>query len=155
MENNFEDMRPDDAASALDALSADRQRLVADFQVPWPLMAAFGGVGAWWVAGAATATPGENYTPPSTGWLGVAAALIIAYLVRRETGIQFRKMGARASWATVGIVLICLTLFSVSLGLVSFGMHWAIAMTSLIAFIATTLLAGYAFRSAAETLARA
>ncbi|WP_232466141.1 hypothetical protein [Diaminobutyricimonas sp. LJ205] len=115
-------------------------------------MAALGGVGAWWVSTAAATNPGENYEARSSGWLALVSALVIVYLIQRETGIRFRAMGARAGWAMTGIVAACLLLFSVSLGLVSFGLHWAVALTSLAAFAATTWLAGVAYRSAVESL---
>ena len=101
---------------------------------------AFGGVGAWWVSAAVLANPGESDEPPSSGWLALVGTLVVAYLIRRETGVRFRKMGTRAGWAMAGIITICLMLFSLSLGLVSFGMQWAVALTSLIAFAATTWL---------------
>jgi hypothetical protein len=66
--------------------------------------------------------------------LGLVAALVIFHLIRRETGIRFRKMGPRAVVVTIAILALCLTLFSISLGLVSFGARWAVALTSLSAF---------------------
>lgn len=154
MESNLRGLSPDDAANALDMLASDRKRLAASLQIPWVLLAAFGAVGAWWVSTAATTNPGENYDPPSSSWLALVGALVVAHLIRRETGIRFRTMGAHASWALGGIVASCLALFSVSLGLVSFGLRWPVALTSLAAFAATTWLAGVAYRSAVELLAR-
>ncbi|TFC82406.1 hypothetical protein E3T28_16005 [Cryobacterium sinapicolor] len=154
MENQFQDPSPDEAAASLNTLSTDRERLAASVHVPWVLLAAFGGVGAWWVSAAAATNPGENYEPPSSGWLALVGTLVVAYLIRRETGVRFRKMGTRAGWAIVAIAAACLVLFSVSLGLVSFGMQWAVTLTSLIAFAATTWLAGVAYRSAVEQLRR-
>lgn len=154
MENHFKDPSPDEATAALNTLSTDRERLAASVHVPWALLAAFGGVGAWWVSAAAATNPGEDYEPPSSGWLALVGTLVVAYLIRRETGVGFRKMGTRAGWAMVGIIAVCLVLFSVSLGLVSFGMQWAVALTSLVAFAATTWLAGVAYRSAVEQLRR-
>lgn len=154
MENQSKDPSPDEATDALNALSTDRERLAASIHVPWVLLAAFGGVGAWWVSAAAATSPGENYEPPSSSWLGLVSALVIAYLIRRETGVHFRTMGARAGWAIVGIITVCLVLFSISLGLVSFGLQWAVALTSLAAFATTTWLAGVAYRSAVEKLRR-
>jgi len=116
------------------------------------LLAASGALGAWWVAAAATASPGRNYEPPSAGWLALLGAFVVAYLIRRETGIRFQAMGARAAGALIGIVVTCLVLFSVSLGLVSFGLRWAVALTSVAAFAVTTWLAGVAYRSAVEKL---
>ncbi|MBP1325471.1 hypothetical protein JOF28_000703 [Leucobacter exalbidus] len=152
MENNFSGPSPDAATDALNALSADREQLAANVNVPWALLAAFGGVGAWWVAGAASASPGESYEPPTSSWLAIVVTLVVSYLITLETGIRFRSMGARAGWATVAIIAICLALFSLSLGLVSFGAYWAVSITSLIAFALTTWLAGVAFRSATEKL---
>ena len=154
MENYSKDPSPDEAIASLNTLSTDRDCLAVSVHVPWVLLAAFGGVGAWWVSAAAATNPGENYEPPSSGWLALVGTLVVAYLIRRETGVGFRKMGTRAGWAMVAIIGVCLVLFSVSLGLVSFGMHWAVALTSLAAFAATTWLAGIAYRSAVEQLHR-
>lgn len=154
MENNLPDPSPAEAASALDTMAADRQRLAKSVHVPWVLLAAFGSVGAWWVATAATANPGVNYAPPSSGWLALVGALVVVHLIQRETGVRFRTMGWRAGWALAGIVFICLALFSVSLGFVSFGLRWPVALTSVAAFVATTWLAGIAYRSAVELLGR-
>ncbi len=122
--------------------------------MPWPLLAAFGGVGAWWVAAAASARPGEDYEPSASSWLALVAVLVIAYLLRRETGIGFRAMGATAAWAVVGSIATCLILFSVSLALVSLDLHWAVVLTSLGAFAVTTLLSGVAYRSALGKIRR-
>lgn len=152
MESHSGHPSPDEAAAVLDTLSTDREHLAASMQVPWALLAAFGGVAAWWVSAAVATSPGETYESPSSGWLALVCALVIAYLIRRETGIRFRTMGARAGWATAGIVAACLLLFSISLGLVSSGLPWAVALTSLVTFATTTWLASVAHRSAVEHL---
>lgn len=121
-------------------------------RVPWALMAAFGALGAWWVGAAASAEPGGPYEPPVTGWMALLGALVVAHLVRRETGVRFRAMGARATWAVIGILVTCLALFSVSLGLVSMDLRWGVAITSVAAFVITTGLAGLAYRSAVKNL---
>lgn len=154
MENNSPELSPDEATYALNTIAADRKRLAKSVHVPWALLAAFGAVGAWWVATAATANPGENYAPPSSGWLALVGALVVVHLIRRETGVRFRTMGARAGWALTGIVAVCLVLFSISLGFVSFGLRWPVALTSLAAFAMTTWWAGIAYRSAVELLGR-
>lgn len=155
MENDFERRpSPEEAAASLRGLAADRQALANGVHVPKMLLAALGGVAAWWVAGAAGANPGENYEPPTSGWLGLVAALVIAHLIRRETGIRFRQMGLRAGLVTVAILVLCLVLFSISLGLASFGARWAVVLTSLCAFGMVTWLAGIAFRSALDQLRR-
>ena len=155
MENDFEGRpSPEEAAASLRDLGADRQALADRVQVPTMLLAALGGVAAWWVAGAAVANPGENYEPPTSGWLGLVAALVIAHLIRRETGIRFRKMGPRAALVMAAIPVLCLILFSISLGLVSFGARWAVLLTSLSAFGLVTWLGGIAFRSALNQLRR-
>lgn len=138
----------------LDALQADRDRLVEKARVPWLLLALFGGVAAWWVAATAVTHPGGAYEPSSSTWLAPVAALGIAYFIRRQTGIGFRVMGARATWAVIAIIAMCMILFSVSLGLVSLGVHWAVALTSLAAFIGTTLLSAAAYRSALTRIRR-
>jgi K+ transporter len=153
MENNFEGPpSAKDAAAQLRNLASDRQALADNVRVPRALLAALGGVAAWWVALAATASPGENYEPPVSGWLVLVAVLVIMHLIRRETGIRFRKMGARAAMATIAILAVCLILFSISLGLVSFGAYWAVGLTSLSAFVLVTWLAGIAYRSALDQL---
>lgn len=154
MENDLRRPTRDDVAEVLDTLHADRQRLASATKAPRLLLAAFGALGAWWVAAAATADPGANYEPPASGWLALVGVLVVAYLIRRETGIQFRTMGARAGWAVAGIVASCLVLFSISLGLVSFDLRWAVALTSAAAFVVTTALATLAYRSAIAKLCR-
>ena len=152
MENYLQDPSPDDAAIALNTLTTDRERFAAGVDIPWALLAAFGAVGAWWVATAGATAPGENYEPSTSGWLALVGALVVIHLIRRETGIHFRAMGARAGSAVAAIIVICLALFSISLGFVSFGLRWPVALTSLTAFAATTWLSGVAYRSARGTL---
>jgi ABC-type glycerol-3-phosphate transport system permease component len=48
-------------------------------------------VGAWWVSAAAATNPGENYESPSSGWLALVDTLVLAYLIRRETGVRFGR----------------------------------------------------------------
>ncbi|RKN41047.1 hypothetical protein [Micromonospora endolithica] len=154
MENDFERPTREAAAEALNTLHADRERLANTVEAPRLLLVAFGALGAWWVAAAATTDPGSSYEPPTSGWIALAGGLAIAYLIRRETGIRFRVMGARAGWAVAGIVATCLALFSVSLGLVSSDLRWAVTLTSTTAFLITTWLAGVAYRSAIAELHR-
>lgn len=155
MESNFQEPSHDEAKNALTELSADRNRLTAGISVPWMLLAAFGAVAAGWVGSAATASPGENYQPALTPLcLGLAIALVILYLLQRETGIKFRSLGSRGNVAMVGIVLSCMTLFSVSLGLVSVGWQWAVIIPAVLAFAVTIWLAAVAYRSAIENLRR-
>ena len=92
MENNSRGPSPDDAAITLNTLSTDWERLAASIHIPWALLAASGAVAAWWVATASTATPGENYAPPTSGWLALVGALVVIHLIRRETGVRFRSL---------------------------------------------------------------
>ncbi|TQO20502.1 hypothetical protein FB472_2135 [Rhodoglobus vestalii] len=154
MESDFDSLSRSEAINKLGELTADRNRLADSIRVPWPLLAGFGAVAAWWVGAAATTSPGENFEPPATSGLAFAIIFVIAYLIQRETGIRFKRMGSRAVLAMVGILFGCFTLFSVSLGLVSFGMQWAVSFTSVVAFALTTWLTAVAYRSAAETLRR-
>ncbi|MFC7549654.1 hypothetical protein [Plantactinospora sp. GCM10030261] len=154
MENDFDRPTREAAVEALNTLHSDRERLANTVEVPRLLLVAFGALGAWWVAAAATTDPGANYEPPTSGWLALVGGLVIVYLIRRESGIRFRVMGARAGWAVAGIVVTCLVLFSISLGLVSFDLRWAVTVTSTTAFLVTTWLAGVAYRSAIAELRR-
>ena len=154
MENDFVEPTEAEATNALASISDDRRRLADDVQVPWALLMALGGMGAWWVASAADTNPGENYESSSSGWLALVGALIIIHLIKRELGVQFRGLGARGVWALVGLVSVCSVLFSVSLGLVSLDLRWAVALTSLAAFAATTWFAKVAYQSAIEKLRR-
>ncbi len=155
METNSQGPSRDEAMHALQGLSADRDRLAAGVRVPWLLLAGFGAVAAWWVGAAAGTSPGENYEPSAIGGLVLAIVVVIIYLIQRETGVRFRSMGLQAGLALVGIVVGCLVLFSISLGLVSFGLHWAVILTSITAFALTTWLASVAYRSAVQKLRRA
>ncbi|MDK1361869.1 hypothetical protein QNO00_16570 [Arthrobacter sp. zg-Y1219] len=153
MENDFRTIpTADDAAVRLSELSGDRRALAEGISIPRVLLAAYGGVGAWWVAQAATANPGANYETPTSGWLALVAVLVIAHLINRETGIRFQSMGGGAALAVVAILVVCLSLFSVSLGLVSLGAGWAVSFTSLAAFGLVAWLAGVAYRSALNRL---
>ncbi|MFJ6001283.1 hypothetical protein [Arthrobacter sp. NPDC092385] len=154
METNFQGPSRDEAIEMLSGLSADRDRLAASIRAPWSLLAGLGAVAAWWVSAAAATSPGENYEPPAMGGLVLAIVLVILYLIQRETGVRFRSMGLQAGLALAGIVASCLALFSISLGLVSFGLHWAVTLTSIMAFALTTWLASVAYRSAARKLRR-
>jgi hypothetical protein len=154
MENDLERPSREEATDVLNTLSADRERLADGVDVPWVLLVAFGALGAGWVATAATTDPGPDYQPPAAGWLALVGALVIVYLIRHQTGIRFRAMGAGAGWAVTGIVVACLALFSVSLGLVASGVTWAVVLTSLAAFAVTTWLAAVAYRSAVTKMRR-
>ncbi|WAP51627.1 hypothetical protein OL239_17955 [Arthrobacter sp. ATA002] len=156
MENNFRSQpSAHEAAARLSELSGDRRALADGTRIPRVLLAAYGGVGAWWVAGAAAAAPGENYAPPSSGWLALVAVFIIAHLMNRETGIRFQSMGRSAALAMAAIPAVCLALFSVSLGMVALGAGWAVVLTSAAAFGAVAWLAGVAYRSALDRMRHA
>lgn len=154
MESEFRRPTSLEAAGALHELGTDRERLAAQIKVPWPLLAGFGAVAAWWVGMAASANPGGSYQPHGSGVLMLAVVLALGYLVQRQTGIRFRRMGYRAALAVAGITAACLTLFSASLGLVSFGLYWPVLVTSAAAFAVTTWLAAVAYRSAVRNLHR-
>lgn len=136
----------------MNELTADRERLAENIKVPRALMAGFGGVAAWWVGMAAATSPGQAYQPPAMGWLALAVSLVFVHLVQRDTGIRFRRMGPRALLAVAGAVVACLALYSISLALVSLGLHWGVVLTSVTAFASTTWLAGVAYSSAVARL---
>jgi hypothetical protein len=156
MESNFE-TRPSaaEAAAQLHQLASDRNALAKRARAPWGLMAAFGVLGAWYVAAAAFTNPGANYEAPAHSFLPlVVVFVVLVHLLKRETGIQLRSLGWRGWTAALGAVAACCVLFSVSLGLVSVGLHWAVALAALVAFILVTWLVGVAVRSATEELRR-
>ena len=154
METNPHGPARDEAVDVLNRLSADRHRLAETIRVPWSLLAGFGAVAAWWVGAAAATSPGENYEPSAIGGLALAIVLVIFSLIQQQTGVRFGSMGLQAGLALAAIVVSCLVLFSISLGLVSFGLHWAVTLTSVGAFALTTWLAGAAYRSATQKLRR-
>ena len=154
MENDF-DKRAEEAAAGLRMLNADRSTLAGAVRVPKVLLAGYGGAAAWYVAAAAAASPGADYEPSGSAWLALVAVLIITYLIQRETGVKFRRMGRRAMVAVAGILAGSLVLFSISLALVSLGIVWAVGLTSLAAFVLATWLSGVAYRSGLDELRRA
>ncbi|WP_146362173.1 hypothetical protein [Arthrobacter yangruifuii] len=150
MENNLG--AAEDAAARLRDLAADRDTLAAGVTPPRALVAAIGALAACWVAAALDARPGADYQSPSWPWLLAGLLFVILHLIRRDTGLKFRRLGARANGAIALAALVCLFLFSVSLGLVSLGLGWAVMITSLAAFAAVYGLAGVAFRAAVAQL---
>lgn len=154
MTSNFDETADGDQGDRFQELDADRNQLASLVRIPWSLMAAFGALAAWWVGSAATVETGGNYEPPLSGWMALLGVFIVTHLVRRETGIRFRSIGPRATWLAAAAVVICLALFSVSLGLVSMGMRWPVMATSVIAFGSTTWLAKNAYRAAVANLRR-
>ena len=86
--------------------------------------------------------------------MALLGVLIVAHLVQRESGIQFRALGGRSTWLIAAAFAICLALFSVSLGLVSLNLSWAVAIPSIVAFASTTWLSGLAYKAAVEQLRR-
>lgn len=131
------------------------QAFTEGIQVPWMLMAAFGALSAWVVGAAGMTEPGGNYEPPLEMWLALLGILVVSHLVHRDAGIQFHRMGVRANAFIIGIFGLNLSLFSISLGLVSSGMPWAVSVTSIVGFVTTTAMAGIAYQQAVENVYRA
>ncbi|RII92293.1 hypothetical protein [Clavibacter californiensis] len=150
----MENDRAADAAAALDGLRTDRETLAARIPEPRWHLAGFGAIALAWVAQAATLSPGADYEPPTTSWVAVAAAVVLLVLIRRRTGIRFRRVGARAVLLVSAAVVACLVLFSISLGLVALGIGWGVAITALAAAGLVTWLATLAFRAAVREIAR-
>jgi hypothetical protein len=150
----MENDRAHDAAAALDGLHSDREALAARITEPRWHLAGFGAVALAWVAQAATLSPGADYEPPTTSWVAIAAAVVLLALLRRSTGIRFRRAGARAVLLVAAALLGCLALFSISLGLVAQGLAWGVAITALAAFGLVTWLSTLAFRAAVREIAR-
>jgi hypothetical protein len=124
MENNFSPSDPNEsraAAELLDELQADRERLARRSEAPRWLAPGFGLLAGLYVAG--PALPGE---PRSGGFVTTAiiVGIVMVFLSSRATGVKFSRFGPRAWVAFAGAVLGGLFFFSVSLGLVSLGLHW-------------------------------
>ena len=151
MESNYHPSR-DEAAAALNSLSSDRHRLATSIRTPWAFPVTYGALAALWVAGAVATQPGADYQARGPITLLAVGAMAVTYLLRHTTGIRFRSIGPRAAWSVLGVLALCLTLFSVSLGLVAFGLPWAVLVTAAAAFVGTMWLARRALRFAVEAL---
>ncbi|WP_040510937.1 hypothetical protein [Gordonia soli] len=152
MESEFSGCFPDDAEKSLRDLHADRERLVQRARVSPLVLAGFGAAGGVGVASAATTNPGGNYEPPMLGMAALVAVVILGYLVRRVIGVRFRSWGVAAITAAVGVVIVCMALYSVSLGLVASGHHWPVALTSAAAFVVAMAGAAASYRGAIRNL---
>ncbi|RII94635.1 hypothetical protein DZF95_03620 [Clavibacter michiganensis] len=150
----MENDRASDAASTLNDLHSDREALAARILEPRWHLAGFGTIALVWVAQTATLSPGSDYEPPTTSWVALCAAMILLALLRRTTGIRFRRVGARAGLLAVAAIATCLVLFSVSLGLVAQGLGWGVAITAVAAFLLVTRLSTLAFRAAVREIVR-
>jgi hypothetical protein len=151
----MENDRAADAAAALRDVQADREALAARIPEPRAHLAGFGAIALAWVAQAATLSPGADYEPPTTSWVALVAALVLLVLLRHRTGIRFREVGPRAVLLVLACLVVCLVLFSISLGLVAQGLAWGVAITALAAFGLVTWLATLAFRAAVARIHRA
>jgi hypothetical protein len=124
MENNISagDLNePRAAADLLDELQADRQRLARRAEAPRWLAPAFGLLAGLYVA--APALPGD----PRSGvfvTMGIILGIVLVFLSSRATGVKFSNLGLQGWAAFTGAVAGGLLFFSVSLGLVSLGLHW-------------------------------
>lgn len=108
---------------------------------PWLWLVSLGLGSAWFVLTGARAEAGAGYEPSTSTWLALMAIVLAGTLIRRDTGIRFRRMGARATWLTVGVLATTPSLFGISLGLVAADLRWAVAVPVLMAFGLTTWLA--------------
>lgn len=144
----------DEAGRQLAALDADRSRLSDHISIsPWLTVAA-GAALAWFVAEAATAHPGGDYRAGSGYLLACAALLIIAHLVKKETGVAFRRIGA-TGWVAVTVTLAwTLSMFSLALALVSTGHRFWTVVPTLLAWAAGSFGAAVLFRSCTEAVRR-
>lgn len=154
MENDSTSASSTEIHNSIDSLDADLTRLTQNVTTPWPLFVAYGGVGAWFVANAATTSPGADYQAPGSFFLILAVGLVITYLLEQRSGVRFRTMGGQAIGFMTALVVTLLALYSVSLGLVSLDLSWAVTFTTLAAFLAATVLSKLVFSSALKRTAR-
>lgn len=117
-------------------------------------MLAAGAAPAWFVADAASAHPGAGYEAGSGALLSVAVLLVVAHLVKKETGVRFGSLGARGWAAVAGGVVLALVMFSIALGLVASGHRpWLVAPTVL-AWAGGTACTAAWFRSCVDAVRR-
>ncbi|MSS83438.1 hypothetical protein FYJ24_01390 [Actinomycetaceae bacterium WB03_NA08] len=154
MESDPTTASPVEISNSIDLLDADRARLTQSVAIPWSLFFAYGGVGAWFVANAASTSPGADYRAPGSFFLILAVGLVITYLLEQRSGIRFRTMGGQAIVFVTALIVTLLALYSVSLGLVSLDLSWAVVFTTLAAFLAATVLSKLVFSSALKRTAR-
>lgn len=150
-----DDRGADHSQADLNALHTDRARLASRLATPWTLMVAAGAGMAWYVAGAATSHPGAD-AEAGSGWiLSWAILCLVVYLVQRETGVRFRRVGGRGWAMLLGLGVLTFSMFSVSLGIVSLGYRVWAAVPVAVTWVLGTLGSGFVFRSCVESMNRA
>jgi len=145
---------PAEAREQLDILESDRSRLAARLSTPWVLMTAAGAALAWFVADAAMANPGPRYEAGSGYLLAVAVLCLVAYFVKRDTGIQFRRLGS-TGWLTAGgVAAWTMVMFIAALSIVSVGHRPRAFIPVLLTWIVGALGGAAVFRSCVEAARR-
>jgi len=146
----METNRPDATNSLLAELAADRATLADRAKPPRWLAPGFGLIAAAYVIGPAL---GEGYRT-SIPVLAFIAAVVLVALYYRATGIRISRVGAAGWGILAGALIGSLVLLSVSFGLVSFGLHWWVIVTAVVAFALVTWLATRFTASAVDRVRR-
>ncbi|GAA1120563.1 hypothetical protein [Arthrobacter flavus] len=152
MENNIR-LSPDpseSAAALLADVEQDRSALIERMTTPRWVPPIFGAVAAICVASPAA---GDNRSGNST--LLIIVAIIVVYLYHRATGVKLSHIGGTAWLIYAATLITCLTLLSVSLGLVSFDLYWWVLAPAAAAFGAGTLGTHFFLRSALRRIRHA
>jgi hypothetical protein len=138
-------------SALLAELDADRAQLGERIRAPRWLAPAFGGIAALQVASAAIA---DTTLTSVFGGALTAAGIVFALLYFRSTGVRVSAMAPQGWIFLVAALGITLTLFSVALGLESFGLLWWIVVPALAAFAVVTWLVRLIVRTFAERVLR-
>lgn len=122
---------PDDATATLNQLARDRARLDARTRMPFWAPVAFAVVAALWVASPAMGDARTNYV------FALVAAVLVADLARRWTGLRAKAVGPRAWALTVLWLVVTLLMYSISLGLVAGQLPLWVLVPAVVAGVTT------------------
>ena len=136
-----------ESKNLLNGLANDRAALASRVRTPWWLAAGFGFMAACFVVSPAFDGNVDGVVIASAV---MACGLISAY--RAATGVKLSASG-RTMWLILALaVASVLTLFSVSLGLASLGLHGWIAVPTALAVVAAAALTYLSTRVARERM---
>ncbi|MGO1973820.1 MAG: hypothetical protein ACTH2Q_12775 [Propionibacteriaceae bacterium] len=126
----------DEAAQALAGLDADRSAVAARAATPGWLLPLISLVVAGFVA--APALPGGGARGGGFAFAAVALVVLV-WLYQRQAGVKSSRLGLAGWQLYLAAVVVALLMFSVSLGLVSFGLNVWVVLPALVAGAATWL----------------
>jgi hypothetical protein len=150
MESNFDETKPAQR-DLLAELEADRAQLGERVRSQRWLAPAFGALAALHVLRAAF----PNLALASLwGSALIGVGILLAVLYNRSAGVKISSTTPRAWILLAGVLVVTLAMYSVALGLESFGLLWWIAAPAIAAFTIVTWLVNLVMRSLAERVLR-